>query len=71
MTPEEQSRAFDQDHRRGGDHTRIIPTEDDDLINELLESDAAFWALVARSKARPRKPFAIDSDSPNGGNAGG
>ena len=49
----------------------LDPTEDDDLINELLESDASFRALVARSKASPRKPFAIGSHSPNGGNTGG
>lgn len=36
-------------------------TEDDELLNELLESNAAFQALVAKSKASPRKPFAVDS----------
>ena len=35
----------------------LDPTGDDDLINELLESDPAFRSLVARSKASPRKPF--------------
>ena len=27
------------------------------LVSELLESNAAFQALVAKSKAGPRKPF--------------
>jgi hypothetical protein len=31
--------------------------DDDDLINQLLESDPRFQALVAKSKASPRKPF--------------
>ncbi len=31
--------------------------EDDDLINKLLESNPKFQALVAKSKAGPRKPF--------------
>ena len=49
----------------------LDPTEDDDLLNELLESDAAFRALVAKSKAGPRKPFSLGSDCPNGANADG
>jgi hypothetical protein len=32
-------------------------TEDDSLIDDLLQSNPAFQALVARSKAGPRKPF--------------
>ncbi len=32
----------------------------DSLVEDLLESDAAFQALVAKSKASPRKPFAAD-----------
>ncbi len=32
-------------------------TDDDDLVNQLLESNAEFRALVARSKASPRRPF--------------
>ncbi len=35
--------------------------EDDELTSELLESNAEFQALVARSKASPRKPFAPGS----------
>jgi len=34
-------------------------TEDDDLINELLTSNPAFRAMVAKSKAGPRKPFPL------------
>lgn len=41
----------------------LEPAEDDDLANELLESNAAFQALVAKSKASSRKPFRADSGS--------
>ena len=30
---------------------------DDDLMNQLLESNSAFRELVARSRSSPRKPF--------------
>lgn len=36
----------------------LEPREDDDLIEELLASHPKFRALVAKSKASPRKPFA-------------
>ena len=36
----------------------LDPHDDDDLINELLTSHPEFQALVAKSKAGPRKPFA-------------
>ena len=32
--------------------------EDDGLLDELLASNPKFQALVAKSKASPRKPFA-------------
>ena len=35
----------------------LDPREDDSLIDELLASDPRFAALVAKSKAGPRKPF--------------
>jgi len=35
----------------------LDPQEDDWLIDELLASDPRFAALVAKSKAGPRKPF--------------
>lgn len=35
----------------------LEPNEDDSLIDELLASDSKFQALVAKSKASPRKPF--------------
>lgn len=41
----------------------LDPQEDDTLTSELLESDPKFQALVARSKASPRKPFAAGSDA--------
>ena len=33
--------------------------EDDDLVNALLETNAAFRAMVAKSKAGKRKPFVV------------
>ena len=35
----------------------LDPNEDDSLMDELLASDPKFQALVAKSKASPRKPF--------------
>ena len=35
----------------------LDPREDDSLIEELLASNPKFQALVAKSKASPRKPF--------------
>ena len=35
----------------------LDPNEDDSLMDELLASNPRFQALVAKSKARPRKPF--------------
>ena len=35
----------------------LEPQEDDSLIDELLASNPKFQALVAKSKASPRKPF--------------
>jgi hypothetical protein len=40
----------------------LEPGDDDSLMSELLESNPAFRALVARSKASPRKPFTGDAD---------
>jgi hypothetical protein len=36
----------------------LDPGEDDSLSDELLASNPKFQALVAKSKASPRKPFA-------------
>jgi hypothetical protein len=36
----------------------LDPQEDDSLTDELLASNPKFQALVAKSKASPRKPFA-------------
>ena len=38
-------------------------TEDDDLVNELLESNPRFRELVAKSKAGPRKPFPLEPEA--------
>jgi hypothetical protein len=35
----------------------LEPQEDDNLTDELLASNPTFQALVAKSKAGPRKPF--------------
>ena len=35
----------------------LDPHEDDSLMDELLASNPRFQALVAKSKASPRKPF--------------
>jgi hypothetical protein len=35
----------------------LEPEEDDTLMDELLASNPKFQALVAKSKASPRKPF--------------
>lgn len=40
----------------------LDPTGDDELINELIESNPSFRALLAKSKASPRKPFAPSQD---------
>jgi hypothetical protein len=37
----------------------LDPREDDNLIDELLASNPKFQALVAKSKASARKPFAL------------
>jgi len=37
----------------------LDPSEDDSLTSELLESNAAFRDIVAKSKAIPRKPFPV------------
>jgi hypothetical protein len=39
----------------------LEPAEDDDLVSELLETNSAFQALVAKSKAGARKPFIAGS----------
>jgi hypothetical protein len=36
----------------------LEPQEDDALMDELLASNPKFQALVVKSKASPRKPFA-------------
>lgn len=38
----------------------LEPQEDDSLIDELLASNPKFQALVAQSKAGPRKPFTTE-----------
>ncbi|NMC21329.1 MAG: hypothetical protein GYA33_13020 [Thermogutta sp.] len=37
----------------------LDPQEDDSLMDELLASNPKFQVLVAKSKAGPRKPFAV------------
>jgi hypothetical protein len=41
----------------------IQPVEsDDNLVNELIEHNPAFRALLAKSLASPRKPFPFSPD---------
>jgi len=35
----------------------LDPNEDDCLMDELLKSNPSFQAMVAKSKAGPRRPF--------------
>jgi hypothetical protein len=35
----------------------LEPAEDDPLVDNLLESNPSFRALVEKSKASPRRPF--------------
>lgn len=44
------------DHRLLSIQT-LEPDADDDLVNQLLQSNPKFRDLVARSKVSPRKPF--------------
>lgn len=37
----------------------LEPQEEDSLLDELLQSNPRFQALVAKSKSSPRKPFAL------------
>src|SRR5438105_15191595 len=46
---------------------RLDPQEDDNLIDELLASDPKFQALLKKSKAGPRKPFALGDNEPTNG----
>ena len=39
--------------------SHLEPQEDDTLMEELLTSNPKFQALVAKSKAGPRKPFSM------------
>jgi hypothetical protein len=39
----------------------LDPREDDALMDQLLQSNPKFQALVAKSKASPRKPFSVGS----------
>jgi hypothetical protein len=41
----------------------LDPQEDDSLMDELVESNPRFQALVAKSKAGSRKPFSADNPS--------
>jgi hypothetical protein len=45
----------------------LDPNEDDSLIDELLTANPNFQALVARSKAGPRKPFSPGKRGPTDG----
>jgi hypothetical protein len=42
----------------------LEPQGEDSLIDELLQSNPKFQALVAKSKAGPRKPFVLGDREP-------
>ncbi len=46
---------------------RLDPEEDDALMDELLAANPRFQALVARSKASPRKNFTPGQQGPTNG----
>ena len=48
----------------------LEPDEDDSLVSGLLESNAAFRALVERSKSSPRKPFPCRIEVPRPSGSG-
>jgi hypothetical protein len=41
----------------------LEPTGDDSLMDELLQSNSFFQAMVEKSKASPRRPFPIGDDA--------
>jgi hypothetical protein len=41
--------------------------EDDDLVNELIEHNAAFRELLAKSVASPREPFPFEGSEEESG----
>jgi hypothetical protein len=45
----------------------LDPNEDDSLMDDLLASNPKFQALVAKSKASPRKPFPAREPGPTKG----
>jgi hypothetical protein len=45
----------------------LEPAEDDSLMDELLASNPKFQALVAKSKAGPRKSFPSGEPRPTNG----
>ena len=53
------------DHRLVAIQPLDADDEDDTLISDLIETNADFRALVKKSAASPRKPFAASSGGPN------
>lgn len=49
------------DHRLVAIHP-VETADDESLVNDLLASNPEFQALVAKSKASPRKPFPVRRD---------
>jgi hypothetical protein len=42
----------------------LDPTdEEDDFISDLIDSNPAFRALIAKSKASPRIPFSVEDEN--------
>lgn len=53
------------DHRLVAIQSLDPEDEDDSLISDLIETNADFRALVKKSAASPRKPFAARNMAPN------
>jgi hypothetical protein len=53
------------DHRLVAIQPLDAHDEDDTLISDLIETNADFRALVQKSAASPRKPFAARNVAPN------
>ncbi len=50
------------DHRLISIQT-LEATDDDSLVDELIQNNPGFQSLLAKSKASPRKPFAPGAES--------
>jgi hypothetical protein len=57
LQPEYDFRSLRGKYATSHQQQGLEPADDDDLIDRLLESNPSFRALVAKSKASPRRHF--------------